>query len=61
MVDDLDGDPAGFGLLEGAAHRAVEIAPGSFVDVGAQGTLEFFVGFVGAGLRRQGIPTHLVL
>ncbi|NLS92977.1 MAG: hypothetical protein GXX96_12550 [Planctomycetaceae bacterium] len=47
VVDDLDGDPAGFGFGEGAAGSAVELAPGVFVDVGAQGSFEFLIRFVG--------------
>ena len=33
MVDDLHGELAGFGLVEGPADRAVETAPGGFVDL----------------------------
>ena len=34
MIDDFDGDAAGFGLGEGAAGVAVETVPGFFVDLG---------------------------
>src|SRR5688572_10553601 len=37
------------GLVEGTADGAVETARGGLVNLGAQGTLELFVGLVGAG------------
>ena len=41
MVDDFHGDFAAVGRIEGAALRGVEIAPGVFVNFGAQGAFEF--------------------
>ena len=37
------------GLVERPAHRAVETAPGRFVDLGPERPLELVVGFVGPG------------
>jgi len=37
VVDDFDGDAAGFGLGEGAAGVAVETVAGFFVDFGFEG------------------------
>ena len=48
MVDDLDGDAAGGGAVEGAGGVAVEGFPGSSVDLGLEGGLERLVGVVGA-------------
>jgi hypothetical protein len=35
VVDDLDGDLAGLGFVEGTAGGAVETGPCSFIDLGA--------------------------
>ena len=48
VVDDLDGDAAGFGLGEGAGGVAVERRPGVGVDLGFEGGLEGLVGVTGA-------------
>jgi hypothetical protein len=37
VVDDFDGDSAGFRRREGAADGVVERGPGVFVDVGSEG------------------------
>jgi hypothetical protein len=46
MVDDLDGDAAGGGFVEGAGGVAVEGGPGVFVDFGFEGGFEGLVGVV---------------
>ena len=48
VVDDLDGDLAGLGRVEGAAGGGVQGRPGGFVDFGAEGALELVVGLAGA-------------
>ncbi len=49
VVNHLHCDLAGRGLRERSAGGAVERAPGGFVDFGAEGSLEFLVGLIGAG------------
>ena len=48
MVDDLDGYPAGFGLIEGAGDVAVEGCPCLFVDFSLECGFERLVGVAGA-------------
>ncbi len=48
MIDDLDRDLAGFGFFKGIGGGGIQRSPGGFVDLGAQGALELFVGLVGA-------------
>ena len=48
MIDDLHGDAAAFGLVEGAGDVAVQALPGFFIDLGLQGGLEGLVRIVGA-------------
>ena len=49
MIDHLDRDLAGLGLLKGVGGRRVQGAPGGLIDLGPQGALQFFVRLVGAG------------
>jgi hypothetical protein len=49
VVDYLDSDLAGGGLIEGAAGRAEKARPGMLVDLGAEGTLQFVVRLIAAG------------
>jgi len=46
VVDDFDGDAAGFGFVEGAGGVAVECGPGFGVDLGFEGGFERGVGVV---------------
>ena len=48
VVDNLDGDLARLGGVEGVALGAVEGRPLGLVDLGAEGALELAVGVVGA-------------
>src|SRR3972149_8513246 len=48
MVDDLDGDAAGWRAREGPRDGRVQGSPGGLVDVGAEGALELVVGVVAA-------------
>ena len=48
MVNDFDGDAAGFGLVEGAGGIAIEAFPGGFVNLGFQSRFKGFVGIVGS-------------
>jgi hypothetical protein len=54
VVDNFHGDLARVGPVERAAHRAVETAPGRFIDVGPERPLELVIGFVGPG--EVGVP-----
>jgi hypothetical protein len=42
------GDLAGLGFGKGAALRTVDARPGSYVDLGPQGTFQFFVRLIRA-------------
>jgi hypothetical protein len=42
MIDNLDGDFAGFGGIEGAADGGIEGGPGGFVDLSLEGSLDLF-------------------
>ena len=48
VLDDLDGDAAGGGAVEGAGGVAVQGFPGFSVDLGLEGGLERLVGIVSA-------------
>lgn len=54
VVDDFDSDFARFRFLERSANRAVQAAPGRFVDLRPQRPFEFVVWFFGSGF--QGLP-----
>ncbi len=54
MVDDLHGDLARLGRVEGLALGAVEGSPEGFVDLGSEGAFELLEGLVGA--EEVGVP-----
>ena len=48
VVDDFDGDAAGWGLGEGAGRVAVQGGPGFLVDFGFEGGFQRLIGIIGA-------------